>query len=119
MSDGETVVDVLEGVESDDVRNLYHYITTDGEHPESLSYEDWVHPMKASGGRIAIKETLPYEGSESVLYYTIEHGDTLVCRNEGKEVARTEKAIRWFKHAMQGDIEPVLASETPSGGPGG
>lgn len=117
--DAETVSDVLE----DHARAqggcpllAYHQGLRDA---ASLTYEDWTHPMKASGGRIAIREDGPYPGGNTPIYYHIENGDDLVARIGSKVATRQETAIQWLKLADPNSLEPVLASETPSGGPNG
>jgi len=112
MSD-ETVADVLEG----DARGLgvmpMLELVNGARGPETLDYEDWVLPLKLTGGRVCLRvePRNPYRA----YFLTIGPGERLkqVHDRENKEPVVVEPGVLKADLEYGAAVTPVLREETP------
>jgi len=123
MSATEAVVDVLAEHSDPDGGERLLSVARTGSVPDGMTYEDWVRPLKLSGGRVCLREDPPDGLQPAVFDYTIEDGDTLVCqRSTDGHTVRADDAVYWLQDALRWDgttVRPVLREETPFADDGG
>jgi len=116
-SASEAVVDVLAEHSDPDGGQRLLSVARTGSVPEGMGYEDWVRPLKLSGGRVCLREDPPAALHGDVFHYTIEAGGTLVCRrSDDGHTVRADDAVNWLRDALGRDettVRPVLREETP------
>jgi len=116
MSDGDVADVIAEHMDPTRHGRLLSVART-GSVPDGMGYEDWVRPLKLSGGRVCLREDPPDGLQPAVFDYTIEDGDTLVCqRSTDGAVVDADDAVSWLQDGLAGDettVRPVLREETP------
>ena len=78
-----------------------------------LTREDWVRPLKLTGGRVCLRETHPK--SDERAWFTV-RSDTLVFRDTGGNDHTAMQAIEDLHYAMNSSsirLRPVVIEETP------
>jgi len=81
-----------------------------------LGYEDWVAPLRATGGDVCLRAELPH----AVAHWSIRPGDLLEAHLDGRfteSIVEPVEAAGMLRAAMQMDVlEPVPREATPFGG---
>jgi len=80
-----------------------------------MSYEDWVSPLRATGGDVCLRAELPH----GVAHWSIRPGDLLEAHLDGRfteAIVEPVEAAGMLRAAMQMDVlEPVPREATPFG----
>jgi hypothetical protein len=114
-SEAETVETVLARLDDNGECGPLFRVATGETHPDCLDYEDWVKPVKLSGGRVAIKEETT---AGNTMYYWMEDSSTLHAAPVGGVVkASADRAVLWLRDGISSDsrLIPVLREDTPFG----
>lgn len=112
----QTVADVLAQVNDSGDYTKLEGVLCGSLGPSELNYEDWVKPMKLTGGRVCLREESRY--ANSAFWYGMAN-DTLHAYYDGDgRKASGPEAVIWLKSALTEpeNLTPVLREETPFGG---
>jgi len=109
----ETVIDVLdrESLEAE-CHELRQFCMGMREATE-LSYEDWVRPLKLTGGRVCLREGRP-DGLAPIWYCW--QSDGLRAQAGSIRADNPSRAVTWLKggiSAPTSTLTPVLRADTP------
>jgi len=111
----ETVADVLRAVDSPDTWKLEEYADpVPGPQPD-MEYEDWVRPMKLTGGRVCLRVE-PNQGPGFLVEWQPEGLTTWL--GDGSEPKQGPDQAAWLKDIIEDtdwNITPVLREDTPFG----
>lgn len=112
----EAVADVLAELRTEEGPEPLELIARGDGRAEALTYEDWVRPLKLTGGRVCLRASTPV-----VDIYTRRRSDgvleTTAVDVLGNEVGRHTISPQDLKQALRfNPPEPVLRADTPFGG---
>lgn len=106
----ETVAEILLSLDEapDEVGKMIRYVSGDMDDPDDMTYEDWIRPLKLTGGRVCLR--FDWEG---VTWYVSRAGSgRLMAADELHDphpAAATSEAL----HDPEVDVTPVLRDDTP------
>jgi hypothetical protein len=111
--DAETVADVLRAVDGGGDCEPLLGVAAHPDDPHDLSYEDWVQPMKLTGGRVCLRISYPDNGIDEILY----RAKSGVMKVQSVHGGPVDDAVpTWSKDVLladETDITPVLRENTP------
>lgn len=101
------------------MRNLYGaFVEATNIEPDDLTYEDWVRPMKLTGGRVCLRLDLP--GWDADVFVSRRGDGMLIETADTDEFAPFPTNPTALKNDIEkaDTVEPVLREDTPFGGEG-
>jgi len=114
-TEAETVADVLAAVDDPSTWKLEEVADPVIDDLPDMTYEDWVHPMKVTGGRVCLEFEFDYVGGTA--WACRQASGHLAVRQDNWEDAEVP-AMGYVEYCLERDsvhVTPVLREDTPFG----